>query len=117
NWATDGHRLVVRGSESSHPIRLWVQEIVGNSPHPVTPEGVDGRFVRVNHTDYVSARDRTGILRLYPINGGEARTVAGSSDQDAVIGGSSNTDVLYITESFGTPRQILKLDVVTGIRQ
>jgi len=35
-WASDGHTLVIRGSESGHALRFWVQSIDGSSPRPVT---------------------------------------------------------------------------------
>jgi WD40 repeat protein len=117
-WASDGRTLVVRASESDHPLRFWVQDIGGGSPRAVTPEGIDGLFVSVNHSDYVSARDMTGTIRLYPIDGGEPKTVIGISDTDRVIGGSSSADILYLTPATSAvPLQILKLNIATGLRQ
>jgi hypothetical protein len=63
------------------PLRFWVQDIAGGSPRAVTPEGIDGLFVSVNHSDYVSARDMTGTIRLYPIDGGEPKTVIATRPQ------------------------------------
>jgi len=117
-WASDGHTLVVRASESDRPLRFWVQDIGGGSPRAVTPEGLDGLFVNVNHSDYVSARDMTGRVRLYPIDGGEPKTVIWISDTDRVIGGSPSADILFLTpDTSAVPLQIFKLNIATGLRQ
>ena len=117
-WASDGRRLVVRASESDRPLRSWVQDTAGGSPRAVTPEGINGLFLTVNHSDYVSARDMTGTVRLYPIDGGEPKTVIGISESDRVIGGSPAADILYLTpDTAAVPLKIVKLNIATGLRQ
>jgi hypothetical protein len=84
----------------------------------VTPEGIDGLFVTVDHSDYVSARDTTGAVRLYPIDGGEPKPVAGLTESDRVIGGSTDSDVVYVLpDTSAIPEQIVKLNIATGRRQ
>jgi eukaryotic-like serine/threonine-protein kinase len=117
-WASDGRRLVVRASESDRPPRFWVQDTAGGVPRAVTPEGIYGLFVTVNHSDYVSARDTTGVARLYPIDGGEPRSVAGVTEVDDVIGGSADSDVLYVSpDPAAIPQQIVKLNIGSGRRE
>ena len=117
-WASDGRRLVVRASESDRPPRFWVQDTAGGVPRAVTPEGIYGLFVTVNHSDYVSARDGTGVVRLYPIDGGEPRSVAGVTEVDEVIGGSADSDVLYVSpDPAAIPQQIVKVNIGTGRRE
>ena len=117
-WTSDGRRLVVRASESDRPLRFWLQDIAGGSPRPVTPEGVDGLLVTVNHADFVSARDTNGTFRLYPIDGGEPNIVKGLTDSDLVVGGASTSDVLYVTpDRSAVPMQILKVNIATAERQ
>ena len=117
-WASDGRRLIVRASESDRPLRFWVQDIVGGSPHAVTPEGTDGLFVTVNHSDYVCAHDMAGNVRLYPIDGGDPKSVAGLTDADEVIGGSPDAENLYVSpDASAVPQQIIKVNVVTGRRE
>jgi dipeptidyl aminopeptidase/acylaminoacyl peptidase len=118
SWASDGRRLVVRASESDRPPRFWVQDTAGGVPRAVTPEGIYGLFVTVNHSDYVSARDASGVVRLYPIDGGEPRSVAGVTEVDEVIGGSGDSDVLYLSpDSAAIPQQIVKVNIGTGRRE
>jgi hypothetical protein len=117
-WASDGRRLVVRASESDRPLRIWVQDIAGAPPRAVTPEGVDGHFVTVNHSDYVRARDAAGVVRLYPIDGGEPKPVTAVTETDWVVGGSTNSDVLYVSpDRAAIPLQIVKVNIGTGRRE
>jgi Tol biopolymer transport system component len=117
-WASDGHTLVVRASESDRPLRFWVQDTAGGSPRAVTPEGAEGVSVTVNHSDYISVRDAAGTIRLYPIHGGEPKTVPGVTEAEQVIGGSMDSDVVYVSANpSAIPQQILKVNVATGRRQ
>jgi hypothetical protein len=117
-WASDGRRLVVRASESDRPLRFWVQDIAGGSSRAVTPEGIDGLFVTVDHADYVSARDTTGAVRLYPIDGGDPKPIVGLTEADRVIGGSTDSEVVYVLpDTSAIPEQIAKLNIATGRRQ
>jgi len=118
-WTSDGRRLVVRASESGRPVRFWIQDLVGGSPHAITQEGMAGRFVTVNHSDYISSRDSDGIHRLYPIDGGEPKAVKGMVDSDEVTGGAPESESLYVTPNDSNPplRPILKVNIATGLRQ
>ena len=118
-WASDGHALVIRGSESGHALRFWVQSIDGGSPRPITPEGIDsGPVLSLNHLDYVGGRDTTGTIRLYPIDGHEPKTIAGIAATDTVIGGSPETDVVYVLPNGDEiPQHIVKVNVTTGQRR
>ena len=119
DWASDGHTLVMRASESGKPLRFWVQNIDGGAPRAVTPEGTDdGLFLTIRHTDYVCARDTAGIVRLYPIDGGEPKAVAGVNKAEQVVGASPDSDSIYVsTDSSAVARKIVKVNVTTGRRQ
>ena len=119
DWASDGHTLVMRASESGKPLRFWVQNIDGGAPRAVTPEGTDdGLFLTIRHTDYVCARDTVGIVRLYPIDGGEPKTVTSVNKAERVVGASPDSDIIYVsTDSSAVARKIVKVNVTTGQRQ
>jgi serine/threonine protein kinase/WD40 repeat protein len=118
-WASDDQTLIVRGSESNHSLRFWVQTIDGSPPRPITPEGIDnGRFLTVNHIDYVGARNSNGSFRLYPIDGGEPKALAGLAQNDTLIGGSPETNVIYVSpDGSAIPQKILRMNIATGRRQ
>lgn len=116
-WATDGSRLVVRASEAGHAIRVWTQQLDGNPPHPVTPEGTDGVFLTLYHADYVGVRDGTGDLRLLPIGGGQPILAKGISPSDELIVGAPDSDGVYVTpDEFALPMRVVKVNIKTGAR-
>jgi dipeptidyl aminopeptidase/acylaminoacyl peptidase len=117
-WASDGRRLVVLASQADRPLRFWVQNIDGGAPRPITPEGLDGLFVTVNHSDYIGARDKTGAVGLYPIDGGDPKRLAGLTETDQVIGGSADSDIVYVSSGdSATRRQVVKVNIANGQRQ
>jgi hypothetical protein len=118
DWASDGNRLVVRASKADGPTKRWLQRLDGSEPAPITPEGVDGLFLSVNHADYVCARDRAGAMTLYPIEGGEPRIISGVATDEDIVGGSNDSRVVYVSRRQSADlREISKLNMVSGIRQ
>ncbi len=115
--ASDGKRLIVSASEAGRPPRMWVQDIDGQKPRPLTGEGVTGKLVNVSHTDFVAARDATGLYRLYPVDGSEARSIPGLTSADRVIGGSLTQSVYVVPQDATTPVPVVKLDLISGERR
>jgi eukaryotic-like serine/threonine-protein kinase len=118
-WTSDGHRLVVRASRSSQPMRFWAQDIDGSAPQPVTPEGIlSGPFLTVHHVDYVGGQDPNGSIQLYPVDGGAPKSIVGISRDDILVDGSPDSDDVYVTPARSAiPLQIIKLNILTGLRQ
>lgn len=118
-WASDGRRLVVIASKGNHPLRFWVQDLGGGPPRGILPEGMEGHFVSMDGVDYVAARDAAGVLRLYPVDGGTPKNVAGITGDDQVIGGSPTADTLYVTPANGPPfpLRIFKVNIANGRRE
>lgn len=116
-WTSDGRALVVDASRSGAPLRDWVLDLSGAPPRPITPEGVLGIFMSVNHTEYVGARDPSGAFRLYPLAGDTPQDVLGLQETDLVVGGSPSTPELYVTPTTPSlPQPITRMDVHTGVR-
>jgi serine/threonine protein kinase/Tol biopolymer transport system component len=118
-WAGDGNSLVIRASDSGHPLRFWLQNIDGSTPRPITPEGVDtGVLLTVHDVEYVGARDSNHSIRLYPIDGREPKAVTGIVRTDTLIGGAPEADAVYVSpDRAAIPQQIVKVNIVTGLRQ
>ena len=117
-WTRDGQQLVVRASQMGRPTRMWLQDLNGSAPQPITPEATEGLYVAVNHSEYVSARSSAGKSELLPIRGGTTIQVRGITESDEIIGGSSNSQNLYVTsDDAGFPRNVAKLNFVTGERR
>ena len=52
------------------------------------------------------------------LDGGEPKPVAGISEADWVVGGATNSDVLYVSpDPAAIPQQIVKVNIGTGRRE
>ncbi len=112
-WFPDGKRILFSGNEPGHGVRLYVQDLAGGKPQPITPEGVrsgslspDGKLVAaIGH-------DQRGYL--YPVEGGEPRPIPGFAAADTPIIWSADGRSLYIYRYGEFPAQIYRLEMETG---
>jgi Tol biopolymer transport system component len=76
----DAHHLLLVGSQTGHGLRLWVQDVDGGTPRPISPEGIMARRRQCISPDgkQVAARDPDGNIAIYPIAGGESSLVPGT---------------------------------------
>jgi Tol biopolymer transport system component len=116
-WLPDGKGFVFAAREKGHEPRIRVQDLEGGDPRPLSPEGVrirpatnpltpDGKFV-------------LGIqggakASLYPLEGGEARPVAGLDAGDEPIQWSEDGRFLYVHRYLGIPNKVWVLDPASG---
>ncbi len=123
-WFTDGKRLLVSASAKGHGPRMYVQELSGGSPRPVTPEGVAAGQVSPDGTLVAAAEMKTEKWALYPVGGGDARPIPGSYGQrlppgtsrhEEVLGFDASGTGLYVVSGVLTKR-IDRLDLATGKR-
>jgi hypothetical protein len=80
--------VVIAGSDSSDVPRLYLQDVEGGPPRPITSEGVTlaklGRPVAPDGRRVV-AYDPDGLPAIYPLDGGEPRTVPGLTEYDVPL--------------------------------
>jgi eukaryotic-like serine/threonine-protein kinase len=74
----DSRHILEVGSEEKHGLRLWIQDIEGSKPQPISPEGAMVRRRQCISPDgkQVAARDPEGKISVYPVRGGDAVAVA-----------------------------------------
>ncbi len=115
-FLADGQHLVIMGSEPGRARRTFLADLRGNHLRPVTPEGTvagmsspDGKFL-VTGT-------RSSGLRLFPVEGGEARDVPGSKPGDIAAQWSGDGRSLYVYQPGEVPLNIYRLEIATGKRQ
>jgi Tol biopolymer transport system component len=118
-FAPDGRSVVYSAAEPGRPPRVYSQDLSGEAPRPVTPEGVefeptwnpkpmspDGRFV-VGKTG--------GRLVMYTMTGGEGRAIPGLMPGEWVMQWSTDGRSLYVIRP-GESR-IWLLDLRSGERR
>jgi eukaryotic-like serine/threonine-protein kinase len=119
DFLPDGKQVLFWASEASHGVRLYLQDLTGNGPRSISPEGYrgyagtvspDGKFVAALGPDHEK-------VFLYPTTGGEPRLLDTITEDDAPCGWSTDGRYLYLVGRGGRPRRIDRLDVATGKRE
>ncbi|HEY3123640.1 MAG TPA: DUF2613 family protein, partial [Thermoanaerobaculia bacterium] len=115
----DARRIVFSGYVGDRPLRVYLQDVEGGVPTPLTPEGVsipqnaavtpDGKFVL--------AVSEKGWF-LYPVDGGAPRPVPGLGFGEGPVGWSASGETVYVRrEQDGPTAEIEALEVASGRRR
>jgi Tol biopolymer transport system component len=117
SWHPDGKRILFAGSEPGHAVRLWVQDVEGGKPRPISPEG--GALFAV----YVSPDGKQvlglgsdGKTYLFPVDGGEPQMVAGIGPADRTAGFSGDGRSIIVHNLAGLPMLVSLVDMESGKR-
>jgi hypothetical protein len=97
-------------------MRLYVQDLAGGKPRPITPEGVgvgqvspDGRWIVTVDPD-----DK---LVLYSVEGGEPQAISGAAAGDIPVRWGAGGHILFVAQRGELSTKVYRLDVITGLRQ
>ncbi len=116
-WNPTGRRVVFCGAESVGQRRLYVQDVGGGPPRPVTPVGVEllklGRPVSPDGTRVVAAGP-DGIPALYSLGGGEPVAVPGLAEDDVPICFTPDGRELFVARYEETPPLVERVEIATG---
>jgi hypothetical protein len=118
----DGRSLLIAGSEAGRPRRLFLQDLEGGLPRPITPEGVtalysipspDGQWVAAG-LEWKATPDA-----LYPLQGGEPRPIPGLVKGEQPLRFDPDNMHLFIrTDAQDQPlARIARLDLRTGRKE
>jgi DNA-binding beta-propeller fold protein YncE len=114
----DGDTLVFAGHARGEGSRLYVRGLAGGEPRPISPEGITAYFCRLlspsGKEAFANAPD--GRLTVYPVDGGDARPVPGTSAADAPIGWTRDGRGIFVQTRSALPSRIERIDVATGDR-
>jgi hypothetical protein len=83
-WFPDEKRILLSAAQHGHSPQLYVQEIEGGTPRPITPEGVEIGPVSPDGNS-VMGRGPGAAVFLYPVSGGAPRAVPGIEQADQLI--------------------------------
>lgn len=117
----DGKHIVYAANEPGHRPRTWLQEIDGNTPRPLTPEGTTGFLVSPDGKWLLSGqRVRGAAFRgavLVSIENGNAEAIRGLKPNEHALGWTSDGQlyVAFIDDSSLTVH-VDKLNPHTGVR-
>jgi len=120
-WLPDGRHIVFAGSEPSHTLRLYLQDVEGGPPRPFTPEGIvpalpgftispDGKTVAAVGPDHKAA--------LFPIEGGgTARPIPEVGEKEFPLRFSPDGRYLYLWKRGEVPARVTRLEIESGKRE
>ena len=119
-WSPDGKRVLLTAREVGKKPRLYLQEIAGGPPRPVTPEGIElGTVSKPISPDghSVVALDLEQRTWIFPLDGGEAHTVAAiAPGKERPIRWGADGDSLFIRDWQVVPVHISRLELASGRR-
>ncbi|HUO60322.1 MAG TPA: protein kinase [Candidatus Acidoferrales bacterium] len=116
SFLPDGKRVAFVAAEPGHGNRLYVQDLNGGNPRPISPEGVRGDAVTPDGK-YIAATSEDGSgAALYPIDGGSPKAVHGVQPRENVVAFSSGR-VGYVADTSQVPARLYRVDFQTGKRE
>ena len=114
-WFPDGKRILFAGLEEGKGQRMYVQDLSGGPPRPITAEGVTERANTLTPDGRWLAARVMGRLVQVPVDGGEARPVNGAEADDEPLRWRADGRVLFVRQG-RLPARIFALDVTSGQR-
>ncbi len=117
-WLPDGTKFLSSGAEEGKGARVYLQDIQGGKPQPVTPEGVNAlSFALSRDGKTVAATAADGRGYLYPIGGGPSRAIPGMEPGEVPIRWGTEDNTLFVYRPGDLPAKVYRLDLVTGQRK
>ena len=117
-WSADGKRLLIAGSEPGHGVRLYVQDLSGGKPRPITPEGISIRGQAVSPDGgTIFCRNPEGKYLLYSADGGEPRPIPGLGPEESPSQWGPDGRSLYVYRPGELPAVVYRLDFSTGRKE
>jgi Tol biopolymer transport system component len=109
-FVRDGTHMAFWGYASGAKGRVYLQDLAGGAPQPITPEGVLG----------VPSRDGKDVAfegRLYAAGDTQGRAIAGVEPEDRIEAWSADGKSLFVRRMLEDGAQrVLRLDLATGRR-
>ena len=108
-------RIVFAGAGTDGGPRSYVQDLEGGAPRAITPTGVAPARNTVSPDGKWLAAGSPGGVRLFPVDGGEPKSVPETQRADQPIRWNSDGTVLYVRNG-RLPARIFGVDVASGKR-
>lgn len=115
-WHPDGRRLLLRASKPDHLPRLYVTDMAGATPKPLTDEEAQIFGTVSPDGKWVATLSASGAARLIPFEGGEAKPLPWLDARDYLLRWSSDGRGLFVARPEAAPPRLERVDVDTGKR-
>ncbi len=114
-WFPDGKRILIAASTPGHGARVYVRDLLEGPPRPITPEGTSAPRLSPDGTRVAAVDLKTSRWAIYPVDGGSPTLLAGTGQDDHVIGFDDTGQAVYIA-SGDRAKRIDRMDLATGKR-
>jgi dipeptidyl aminopeptidase/acylaminoacyl peptidase len=115
HWMPDGKQIVFSGNVSGQAVRCFIQNVDGGKPRAITPEGLSMCEVSPDG-QWIAAGDLNGF-KLYPLDGGPPRAIAGLLPGE-MFTWTADPHFVYAYQGHKmAPAKIYRLNIVNGQRQ
>jgi Tol biopolymer transport system component/tRNA A-37 threonylcarbamoyl transferase component Bud32 len=117
-WFPDGTKFVSSGAEPGKGARLYIQDVQGGDPRPVSPEGVNVlSFALSRDGQTLAAAAADGKSYLYPIGGGSPHLIPGMEPGEVPIVWGADVNTLFVYRPGELPAMVYRVDVHAGQRK
>jgi dipeptidyl aminopeptidase/acylaminoacyl peptidase len=111
----DGKRIIFSGSEPGHANRLYIQDIDGGTPKPISPEGGGTLGIHMSSDGkLVVGLGPDGKLYFYGVDGGEPKLIPGLNPGEFVVASTADGRSIFVHNIAGLPGIISRVDMNTG---
>jgi hypothetical protein len=118
SWLPDSRRFVFSGRTRAEGARLYLQDIEGTPPRPLTEADSDLTFPVVSPDGLtIAAIDAYGEVVLAPLAGGDVRPLPGVAEGEIPIQWRADASALYVYRPDRLPVEIVEVDVASGRRR
>jgi eukaryotic-like serine/threonine-protein kinase len=114
-WIPGTQSFIFMARAEGKPSRVYVQDVAGGSPRPLTPEGFglgsvspDGKWAALG--------DAGNKTFLFPIEGGAPRPVPGLTPEDSPVRFDATGRALLVARG-DFPTEIFRVDIASGRRE
>jgi hypothetical protein len=115
-FVSDGARIAFEANEPGRGARIFVQDVNGGRPTPITAEGINPSRIFVSPDGrWISAIGSDTRVHLFPTAGGPAKDLANSLPGDSPAGWSEDGLRAYVSVP-GIPARLDQIDVTSGAR-
>ena len=114
-WMPDGKHFVFAGNEPNAGVRLYIQDVEGGKPRPISTEGAHA-------TAFFPSPDGQSVLGLgpdqkaylYPVNGGDPKPVPGLQPGEQPINWMADGRSIFLYRPGEVPAKVFVMDIATG---
>jgi eukaryotic-like serine/threonine-protein kinase len=110
----DGNRIYFIANEPGHGPRVYLTDLNGIKPRPLTPEGASRVTLSPDGNYLLDSTDRS---RLYPVAGGEPQDVAGIRPGERLAGWSRDGQEVFVFTRGDVPAKVYRVNLKTGRRE